>query len=124
MSWRNLPAAEEARRRELHRQGLSDLEIGLAVNRTRAAIACWRLKNGLKANRGPRQQRTILPNTESIIYGRPRANRLFIQAFERDLLRAADRFKGRAPDIGSFLEAWRDDRASEVIEMIERGVLR
>jgi hypothetical protein len=40
------------------------------------------------------------------------------------LLRAADRFKGRAPDIGSFLEAWRDDRASEVIEMIERGVLR
>ena len=124
MSWRNLPAAEEARRRELHRQGLSDLEIGLAVNRTRAAIACWRLKNGLKANRGPIQPRTVLPNTESIIHGRPRANRLFMRAFERDLLRAADRFKGRAPDIGSFIEAWRDDRASEVIEMIERGVLR
>lgn len=39
-------------------------------------------------------------------------------------MRGADRFEKRAPDIGSFLEAWRDDRASEVIEMIERGVLR
>jgi hypothetical protein len=122
VSWRNLPAAEEARRRELHRQGLSDLEIGLAVNRTRAAIACWRLKNGLKANRGPRQQRTVLPNTESIIYGRPRANRLFIQAFERDLLRMADKSR-EAFDVDLFLKAWRGRRASEVIEMIQEGVL-
>lgn len=164
MSWRNLPAAEEARRRKLHRQGMTDKEIARAVGLSPSGISGWRRKRQLRANyrrqetemnirrrqmyeaglsdremaaregvtvgaisnwRGlrylPRQSRTG-PRGTTETY--PRENILFMQAFERDLLRAADRFEKRAPDIGSFLEAWRDDRASEVIEMIERGVLR
>ena len=75
-----------------------------------------RRKRGLRRKKRPK----ILPPFRGT---RTERERLIIEAFERDLLRAADRFKGRALDIGSFLEAWRDDRASEVIEMIERGDL-
>ncbi len=164
MSYRYLPAAEEARRRELHRQGLNDREIAQVVGLSISGIQNWRWKRGLRANyckqetelnirrrkmfeaglsdkemaakegvtvetiarwRGlrylPRQSSTG-PRGTTETY--PRENILFMRAFERDLLRAADQCEKRAPDIGSFLEAWRDDRASEVIEMIERGVLR
>jgi len=50
VSWRNLPAAEEARRRKLHRQGMTDKEIARAIGLSPSGISGWRRKRQLRAN--------------------------------------------------------------------------
>ena len=59
-----LPIEEENRRRELHRQGLDDRTMAKAVGISYGAMARWRWKRGLKANKPPKAQRArsrVLP---------------------------------------------------------------
>jgi len=46
-----LPPEEEARRLALYHQGLTDKEIGAAIGLRPRAVALWRWKRGLPANR-------------------------------------------------------------------------
>ena len=112
----NKDATVDPRRLKMFHAGLTDEEMARREGASPITIQLWRRKRGLRRKKRPK----ILPPFRGT---RTERERLIIEAFERDLLRAADRFEKRAPDIGSFLEAWRDDRASEVIEMIERGDL-
>ncbi len=118
MSWRNLPAEEEARRRELYRQGLNDEQIARVVGRSPQTIGHWRWKRGLKPNRTRMKPRNVLPG-DSILHSRPEAGCLFLQAFERDLLRAMDRSHAEIPNLAAFMQAWRECRADEVLSEIE-----
>ncbi len=116
-----LPIEEENRRRELHRQGLDDWAIANAVGVKHRSIASWRYTRGLKANRQKIQRSQVLPGlTESGVVSRcTEANRLFIQAFERDLVSIAGKHRGEPIDVYAFIRIWREVRADEVIAEIE-----
>ncbi len=117
-----LPPEEEARRRELHKQVFDDGAIAEAVGRSRAAITCWRWTRKLKPNRPPYRSRKPKerPKTQrSVIIHNPDLNKQFIEAFERDLVYAANRSKTKKPDVTAFIKIWRRVRAHEVLREIE-----
>jgi len=116
-SVREQDLATYERRLKMYHAGVSCREIARREGVTIGAIYNWRNGSGLTPPTMPKGRKTT--------GRRSRRGVLLIQAFERDLLWVSDqRDDDEGLDVGKFIEAWRDDRASEVIEMIERGVLR
>ena len=98
-----------------------------AVGISYGAMARWRWKRGLKANKPPKAQRArsrVLPGpAETGVVSRCiEANRRFMQAFERDLVTTASKHRDWPVDVDAFIRIWREVRADEVIAEIERGM--
>ena len=113
-SVRERDLATYERRLKMYHAGVSCREIARREGVTIGAIYNWRNGSGLTPPTMPKRRKT----TER----RSRRDVLLVEAFERDLLWVSDqRDDDEGLDVGKFIEIWREVRADEVIDEIERG---
>ncbi len=111
-----LAAEENAKRRALHNQGLTDREIAARLNYSERAINYWRRQNNLPCNHKPRPRRKPDAGTYTV----PMEQALTpeqceeIKAFFASLIRYGEMTD--KPDVGKFMAVYREekDRLREV----------
>ena len=108
---KRLSEEENARRYELHRQGLSDGEMARSLGLNRDTVKAWRIYRGLKCNREPKHIERM--RQDKAEQARRKAEQARRKAARAEGMQALEREAAGAREQGLSYGKWRAMQADD-----------